>query len=108
MAVKIGHASKDENGTYVGGAAGDQTGKEVCTLSWWNNSWTAVFRPKDSAATEKIAKAMEQACANNNIGYDQNQRTTLFASAQLPPGQLKNVLTQDIIDILAKYGVVIK
>ena len=27
--------------------------------------------------------------------------------AQLPPGQLKKVLTQDIIDILAKYGVVI-
>ena len=30
------------------------------------------------------------------------------AMAQLPPGQLKKVLTQDIIDILAKYGVVIK
>ena len=29
------------------------------------------------------------------------------AMAQLPPGQLKKVLTQDIIDILAKYGVVI-
>ena len=27
------------------------------------------------------------------------------AMAQLPPGQLKKVLTQDIIDILAKYGV---
>ena len=29
------------------------------------------------------------------------------AMAQLPHGQLKKVLTQDIIDILAKYGVVI-
>lgn len=29
------------------------------------------------------------------------------AMAKLPPGQLKKVLTQDIIDILAKYGVVI-
>ena len=29
------------------------------------------------------------------------------AMAQLPPGQLKKVLTQDIIAILAKYGVVI-
>ena len=28
--------------------------------------------------------------------------------SKLPPGQLKKVLTQDIIDILAKYGVVIK
>lgn len=30
------------------------------------------------------------------------------AFAQLPPGQLKKVLTQDIIDILNKYGVVIQ
>ena len=30
------------------------------------------------------------------------------AMAQLPPGQLKKVLTQDIIDILNKYGVVIQ
>ena len=30
------------------------------------------------------------------------------AMAQLPPGQLKKVLTQDIIDILNKYGVVLK
>ena len=29
------------------------------------------------------------------------------AMAKLPPGQLKKVLTQDIIDILAKHGVVI-
>lgn len=30
------------------------------------------------------------------------------AFAKLPPGQLKKVLTQDINDILAKYGVVIE
>ena len=29
------------------------------------------------------------------------------AIGKLPQGQLKKVLTQDIIDILAKYGVVI-
>lgn len=29
------------------------------------------------------------------------------AMAKLPPGQLKKVLTQNVIDILAKYGVVI-
>ena len=28
--------------------------------------------------------------------------------AKLPPGQLKKVLTDDILTILAKYGVVIK
>ena len=30
------------------------------------------------------------------------------AFAKLPPGQLKKVLTDDIIAILAKYGVVIE
>ena len=30
------------------------------------------------------------------------------AFAKLPKGQLKKVLTQDIMDILAKYGVVIR
>ena len=30
------------------------------------------------------------------------------AFAQLPPGQLKKVLTEDIIGILAKYGVVME
>ena len=36
-----------------------------------------------------------------------DMRAMAEAFAKLPPGQLKKVLTQDIIDILAKYGVVI-
>ena len=37
----------------------------------------------------------------------QDMQAMAAAFAKLPPGQLKKVLTQDIIDILAKYGVVI-
>lgn len=37
-----------------------------------------------------------------------DMRDVAAAMAKLPPGQLKKVLTQDIIDILAKYGVVIQ
>lgn len=81
MAVKIGHASIDEKGKVNSGSAGDQTKKEVCTRTWYNKPWTAVFRAKDSTVAEKIAKAMEQACANDNIGYDQNQRITLYTRA---------------------------
>ena len=36
-----------------------------------------------------------------------DMRTMAEAIAKLPPGQLKKVLTDDIITILAKYGVVI-
>lgn len=82
MSVKIGHASIDERGKARGGAAGDQTGREVCTRNWYNKPWIAVIRPKSSTVAEKIAKAMEAACANNNIGYDQNERTTLYIKAK--------------------------
>ena len=82
MSVKIGHASIDERGKARGGAAGDQTGREVYTRNWYNKPWIAVIRPKSSTAAEKIAKAMEAACANDNIGYDQNERTTLYIKAK--------------------------
>lgn len=39
---------------------------------------------------------------------EQDMRTIAASIAQLPPGQLKKVLTDDILAILAKYGVVIK
>ena len=76
MAVRIGHASKDENSKIQNGSAGDQTGKEVCIRDWYKHSkgWV-VLRCKDAAKREKIAEAMEKACKNSQIGYDQNQRT---------------------------------
>ena len=82
MAVKIGHASIDENGKISGGQAGDQSGKEVCTRDWYDKSWDYVIRCTDSSIAEKIAAACEAACANNNIGYDQGQRNTLYTAAQ--------------------------
>jgi hypothetical protein len=84
MSVKIGHAYSDENSRAKGGKAGDQTGKELLIQDWYlkEKSWTAVFRAKSNSIAEKIAKAMEQACTNNNIGYDQSQRTTLFKYAE--------------------------
>ena len=40
-------------------------------------------------------------------GAAADMQTIAAAMAQLPPGQLKKVLTDEIIAILAKYGVVI-
>lgn len=96
MAVRIGHASISENGNagWDGKAkAGDQTGKEVCTRDWYNKPWTAVIRPNDAAAAEKIAKAAEQGAANNNIGYDQSQRTTLYTQAKACGWDLSKIAT---------------
>lgn len=80
--VKIGHARSDENNKAKGGKAGDQTGREVVIQDWYKREWSEVFRAKNNKIAEKIANAMEQACTNNNIGYDQGQRATLFEQAK--------------------------
>ena len=38
----------------------------------------------------------------------EDMRSVASAIVLLPPGQLKKILSEDIIQILAKYGVVIK
>ena len=82
MSIKIAHASIDERGKATGGAAGDQTGREVCIRDWYTASWDVVLRPKTSTIAEKSAKFMEQVCANNAVGYDQWQRNSLFEQAK--------------------------
>lgn len=75
MKVVIGSARCDENGKLTGGKAGDQTGKEVSTQTFYMHSkgWIGL-RAKDSALAEKLAKGMQIACDNSNLGYDQNER----------------------------------
>lgn len=82
MAVRIGHASGDENGKARGGKAGDQTGKEVCIRNWYSKGWNVLLRPRSAALAEKSAQACEEACANDNNGYDQGGRNTLNAEAK--------------------------
>ena len=66
--------------SYGNTTPGDQNGgREVSTEKYYVHSkgWV-VLRAKDPEAREKIAVAMERACANNDIGYDQSTRLTLF------------------------------
>lgn len=81
--VRIGSARIDENGKAVGGRAGDQTGKEVSVQNWYahKKGWI-ILRAKNDTTREKIAQCMEAACSNDHIGYDQNQRTSLYLVAQ--------------------------
>jgi hypothetical protein len=82
MSTVIYQASKDENGKYKNGKAGDQTGQEVYSRSWYSRPWTQVYEPPTDEAGAKCAKTAKEACANNNIGYDQNQRNTLHTLAK--------------------------
>ena len=75
---KIGHARMSEYGT-IQGTAGDNNGKEVAITNYYKHAkgWH-VLRAIDSTDAEQIAKCMENACANNCIGYDQGGRNTLY------------------------------
>lgn len=79
MAVRIGHASIDENGKIKNGKAGDQTGKEVKISNWYphKKGWV-LLRCVDPEKAALIAECMEKACRNVLIGYDQWQRDSLF------------------------------
>lgn len=81
--VLIGSAHIDEHGNARGGQAGDQTGKEISTQKWYlhDKGWVCI-RAKDATVREKIAQAMQAACDNDKIGYDQSQRDTLYTVAQ--------------------------
>ena len=75
--VKIGHARSSETKSK-NGVAGDQTGNEVSITEWYNAPWLAVYRPTNKIIAERIALFVEKACANDNIGYSQNDRLSLY------------------------------
>lgn len=108
MAIKIGHSSKDENGRFSGGAAGDQTGKEVCIRSWYNGKWDFVARPKANAKAERMAAACEAGCANPAIGYDQGGRNSLRAEAKKVDYDLAKIETPCESDCSAFMGVCVE
>ena len=93
MGVKIGHSSIDENGHITGGKAGDQSGREVFVTDWYKKGWTVLLRPKDANIAERMARACEAGCGNDNIGYDQNQRNTLRARAREVGWDLAKITT---------------
>ena len=82
MAVRIGHASIDENGRATGGAEGDQTGREICIRNWYAKDWKVLLRAKDPAVRRKIAASCIAACNNENLGYDQSGRNTGLQEAK--------------------------
>lgn len=75
--IIIGHASISENGT-INGAKGDQTGGEVTTRSYYDKGWIYVYVPKSDNVAMALVTAMKNACSNNNIGYGQKDRLTLY------------------------------
>lgn len=82
MGTLCGWASIDERGKATGGQAGDQTGREVKTGNWYDFGQTVVLRFKDRNKAAKAATAMKQLCANDNVGYCQGHRTSLYTELE--------------------------
>lgn len=74
----IANSGHDENGNYHGGVGGDQTGGEWQVQAWYNRPWGHVLRYPDVEIGKLIGVLAQQAANNNNIGYDQYQRTTFY------------------------------
>ena len=88
--VKIGHARSSETKSK-NGVAGDQTGNEVSITDWYNAPWIIVFRPKSEIVAEKIASFVERACTNDNIGYSQNDRLSLYYACTVAGGHVEYI-----------------
>ena len=78
----ISNCGIDEHGKIAGGQAGDQTGGEYKVRTWYNGSWTHVFRHHDAQVRSLIARKAIQAARNDLIGYDQSQRLTFWHRLQ--------------------------
>ena len=74
-----GWASIDERGKGRGGKVGDQTGREVKTGQWYNFGQKYVIRYKDAKMAKKHAEALKKLCNGNLVGYDMNQRCSLYS-----------------------------
>ena len=75
MMVTVGSARIDERGNANWGKAGDQNSREVATEPYYKHrlGWY-LLRPKEAAVAKKLAQAMCEGCANDNIGYSQSDR----------------------------------
>lgn len=78
MAVQCGWASIGETGNGRNNKAGDQTGREVKVGEWYQFGQKAVYRWKSRSNASRYARIIKTLCKNDNIGYDMNDRTTLY------------------------------
>jgi len=102
-----GWASISERGTARNGKAGDQTGKEVKTGQWYYFGQNVCLRWKDPELAKKYAKIVKALCNNKHIGYDQNERITLFNQAKKNKWDYTKITNDCETDCSALVGVAV-
>lgn len=81
--MKVVYASIGENGKTTGGKPGDQTGLEVKLAPYYNFGQTHYIRFISRERAVKAANIARCLAVNDDIGYNQDKRHTLFDLAKL-------------------------
>lgn len=84
-------ASIGENGKATGGKKGDQTGKEVKVAPYYDFGQTWVIRFKNRSRGKKAAKAAKLLAKNENIGYNQSDRVSLYTECMRIDWEIKRI-----------------
>lgn len=76
-------ASIGSNGKVSGDLAGDQNGKEVKISEYYEFGQRWVIRFRSKKRGRKAAEATKMLARNNNIGYNQSNRKSLYIQCEL-------------------------
>ena len=91
------HASIDEHNSTKNGAAGDQTGREVCCAAFNpDRGWNKVLRCTDQNIAKKMLKKGKKLCDCDLVGYDQNQRNTLHTQLRAASYNVNNYIATGV------------
>lgn len=111
VSIIFGSARSSETGGINGNKGDQKNGAEVSAQSYYLHSkgWY-VLRAKNQTYRTKIAKAMKDACANNNIGYGQTDRLSAWTQASKVGYDTSritnkcNVDCSELVRICIRYG----
>lgn len=87
----ISNSGHDERSKYSGGKAGDQTGTEWYIRSWYDRGWTHCIAFEDVKVRECICQLSIEAANNDNVGYDQGNRTSYNKALENAGFRPKNI-----------------
>ena len=82
MTYWVSNCGGDEHGRAMGGEAGDQTRREYRVKEWTDFGQDKIARHPDPEIGNLIARLAVQAADNDNIGYDQSERLTMWQQLQ--------------------------
>lgn len=104
MATKCGWASIGSNGSITGDTAGDQNGKEVKVGDYYDFGQNVVYRFKNRELAKKYASYLEEVCNNDHVGYNQNNRASLYRELKKVSWKIEELVTDCDCDCSALVG----